>query len=82
MNAGKPNATAFPVVDSISWSTPGDASVGSTAGLSKREWFAGLAMQGIVGSSDTYPIDCPHVARQAVALADALLAELAKEVTP
>lgn len=90
MSAGKPNATAFPVVDSIVWATPGDATVGSTAGLTKREWFAGLAMQGLLaipleggGDCDERLMDSPvKAAACAVACADALLAELAKEPTP
>jgi hypothetical protein len=45
-------------------------------GLTKREWFAGLAVQSVTlnqyGNFET-------VAKKAVAIADALLAELSKE---
>lgn len=50
-------------------------------GLTKREWFAGLAMQGFVLHYSEY-VDCnfetkPHeTAARAVAYADALLREL------
>ena len=51
------------------------ASTHYSTGLTKREYFAGLAMQGLVGKSGFSPI---HDARQAVEQADALLAELSK----
>ena len=42
-------------------------------GLSKREWFAGLAMQGMMAQgSDFKWVDC-------VSAADALIAELSKK---
>jgi hypothetical protein len=50
------------------------------AGLSKREWFAGLAMQGFVtslGSSLTTTHEM--IAEWSVDVADKLIAELAKE---
>lgn len=50
------------------------------AGLTKREHFAGLAMQGILAGlpvSADYSVNV--TARQAVVHADALLAELAKD---
>lgn len=51
-------------------------------GLTKREHFAALALQGIL-AGDWIPADMPRLARQyasdAVALADALLAALADE---
>jgi hypothetical protein len=46
-------------------------------GLTKREWFAGLALQGICASGPTYPDAL--LARDAVRLADALLAELERK---
>ena len=46
-------------------------------GLTKREYFAGLALQGILTSH--YPIeDNSFISEQAVALSDALLPELEK----
>ena len=44
------------------------------AGLTKREYFAALAMQGICASCPT--ISNSNIASEAVNLADALLAEL------
>lgn len=43
-------------------------------GLTKREYFAGLAMQGMASSDLTYE----DIAHDAVKMADALLAELNK----
>ena len=43
-------------------------------GLTKREYFAGLAMQGMASSDLTYE----DIAHDAVKMADALLAELDK----
>lgn len=47
-------------------------------GLTKREYFAGLAMQGIVAASDGWvgESDWAEVARRSVGQADALLAKL------
>lgn len=48
-------------------------------GLSKREHFAGLAMQGILaGLPQTATYDRHETARIAIAHADALIAELAR----
>lgn len=46
-----------------------------TGGLNKREYFAGLAMQGLT-STETFPLD--KVAEESVRLADELLKELEK----
>jgi hypothetical protein len=56
---------------------------GEAIGLSKREYFAGLAMQGICANSqENSPAgDWQTVARDAARAADALLAELEKEPT-
>lgn len=49
-------------------------------GLSVREHFAAMAMQGLVTHHGTIgPIDLSETALRAVQMADALLAELAKE---
>lgn len=45
-----------------------------TDGLSKREYYAGLAMQGFIALGRN--IDAEVVARQSVKFADALLSEL------
>lgn len=50
------------------------------AGLSKREYFAGLAMMALVGSNDEGAGDrLTDIPEYAVQIADALLRELAKE---
>jgi len=50
-------------------------------GLNKREYFAGLAMQGYCGGEFTGQSGMPFsdIAKFAVQLADALLAELSNE---
>lgn len=52
----------------------------SSKGLTKREHFAGLAMQGILsgGLQNVWGLDAEDVAVKAVSLADALLKELEK----
>jgi hypothetical protein len=50
---------------------------GSTAGLSKREYFAGLAMQAYCSSSLMYSFEV--FAKMAVQQADALIEELNKK---
>ena len=49
-------------------------------GLSKREYFAAKAMQGILAATvhAPYVVAGPHIPQLAVQHADALLAELAK----
>jgi hypothetical protein len=65
---------AFPVPD-------GEAANLGYHGLSKREYFAGLAMQAIIASQTT--IKAPYtITDTAVCAADALLAELAKGDKP
>lgn len=52
----------------------------SVTGLSKREYFAGLAMQGLSTTSNKKEARWDEtVAKAAVALADALLTELEKK---
>jgi hypothetical protein len=50
----------------------------TTSGLSKREYFAGLAMQGILANPDFSSVNFPLVAKWAVDCTDILLDELAK----
>lgn len=59
--------------------------VSAQDGMTLREYFAGLAMQAAAGRQDAVaasvqeiPALMEVIARQAVALADALIAELAK----
>ena len=46
---------------------------GNQTGLTKREYFAGLALQGILASKIT---DAQDVAKKAIVYAEALLKEL------
>lgn len=58
----------------------GPEAVAYFVGLSKRELFAAMAMQGICAWGDT--VECysfDRIPGHAVKLADALIAELAKE---
>ena len=47
-------------------------------GLTKREYFAALAMQGLLSHPGTQAT-VDHVAQYSVQMADALIAELSKE---
>jgi hypothetical protein len=51
-------------------------------GLTKRELFAAMAMQGSLGGVPGNHLVPPNLARQSVDYADALLAALAKEPQP
>jgi hypothetical protein len=48
-------------------------------GLTKREYFACLAMQGMIAGSQGLNITIEQFAKQSTLLADALLLELSKE---
>jgi hypothetical protein len=65
------NATdpVFPVADWGACQLPG---------MTKREYFAAMAMQGIIAQMP-HAQEASEIARQSVVCADALLAELAKE---
>jgi hypothetical protein len=64
-----------------------DYTEGNFNGLTKREYFAGLAMQGMVTASH-YSMSIGHLpqldvcVKHAVEMADALLAELEKTAQP
>lgn len=82
------NQPAFPVVmqqvgdDEYRASKPGDPKQFNRpmAGLSKREYFAGLAMQGMAANSHDamFMMKAAQIATTSVQLADALIAELEK----
>lgn len=58
---------------------PAFPQVGSIGGLSKREYFAGLAMQGLLPTSNKQePGWADIVSQAAVIIADTLLDELSK----
>lgn len=64
-----PNDPAFPEIHN-------DSQMLDRHGLTKREYFAGLAMQGILSSKNANPTISVRI--WAVAEADALIAELSK----
>ncbi len=85
-NADKP---AMPLADPEVWEDPSDPSKGTTAatGLTKREHFAAMAMQGMMANEDALrrmaeganeEMVGPNylMASACVTIADALLAEL------
>jgi hypothetical protein len=49
------------------------------SGLTKREYFAAMAMAGMLGDSTTTDVPSTKIALYSVECADALLSELAKE---
>lgn len=61
------------------WPGQGEILATQHFGLTKRALFAAMAMQGILATnSEEYPVES-FAANLAVAYADALIAELAKE---
>lgn len=48
-------------------------------GLTKREYFAALAMQGFIADGASSALDSKWVATRSVEFADAIIAELAME---
>ena len=54
------------------------ANVISTTGLTKREYFAAMAMQGIITNKDGLDIKIERIVESAVDTADALIEELNK----
>jgi hypothetical protein len=49
---------------------------GEVYGLSKREWFAGMALQGLLTQHQYADGICAMSAQRAVSIADAMLEEL------
>lgn len=74
------NEPAFPI--SVQRGQSGEYWTEQEGGLTKREYFAALAMQGLVDFVPGCPAidekDAKHIATYAVRCADALLTELAK----
>lgn len=66
------NKSAFPLVDNVQTGH-------IEAGLTKREYFAAMAMQGAMVNADIDSLCAQGAAEVAVNLADALLAALSKE---
>lgn len=68
-----PDAQAFPSVKMEGWEE-------ADHGLTKREYFAAMAMQGIIGARTGFMVDCgtDNFATWAVQCADRLIEELNK----
>ena len=73
---------AFPVRDS--WWEENDQKITGYLGLTKREWFAGMALQAIINGwtrvNDSYVPECDlrSIAEQSFKIADAMLAKSEK----
>lgn len=71
------NQPAFSAADTI---MDGEIHPPFQKGLSKREWFAGMALQGLLAlHSGEFPPDSNSAAKKSVEYSDALLAELEKQ---
>lgn len=80
MNANKQSGPAFPVSLGSPEGHQDSANTWQHPGLTKREYFAALAMQGLASRDGGNPeVNCAQDVRAAVMYADALLAELAKD---
>lgn len=64
-----PNEPTFPIIS-------GNHVIG--VGLTKREYFAAMAMQGIITNKDGLDIKIERIAESAVDMADTLIEELNK----
>ncbi len=61
--------SAFPIVE------PVDVSFSVSPGMSLRDWFAGMAMQGILREDVEQDLPDVVMARAAYSIADAMIAE-------
>lgn len=78
MSETKGNEPAFPyVIEPQSLGSMQSFGGASFSGLTKREYFAGLMLQGMMARSGTEALK--ERAARAVRIADVLLAELSKE---
>lgn len=84
MSETKPNDR----IDAVPLNVERDLTKAFTKGLTKREHFAALALQGVMSNPNDIPHKTPTedtytaIARVSVGLADALIAELNKKETP
>lgn len=77
----KPDDPAFPAIETVYQLTGGGKHVHIRPGISTRCYIATAALQGLLANSETRGDRCADasVIKAAAALADLLLAELAKE---
>lgn len=67
------NMPAFPQ----SWDpNMGDGLQGGSPGLTKREYFAAIAMQGYIANINSFSASQSEIIKESIYVADALLAEL------
>jgi len=58
---------------------PNDQAFATPNGLTKREYFAALAMQGMLANENSWHVSEYTIAQAAIGQADALINELNKE---
>ena len=85
MTTSKGTEPAFPCIYVVGGEVGSPEQVWHYLGVTKREWFAGLALQGLIAAESRYTAadgepfaDAKTNARAAVELADALLEELTR----
>lgn len=72
------SGSAFPYEDTVRYSneylSPGDKYI--VPGLTKREWFAGMALSGIIANINSRPknVDATFASKQAYRFADGMIA--------
>jgi hypothetical protein len=75
-----PNDPATPTIEHITGNY-GDTHVNTYFGLTKREYFAAMALQGLLVENSS-SINADWTPKQAVKMADALIEELNKNHQP
>lgn len=76
--ANRDGGPAFPIVESVECESGNRDMDCMARGLSKREWFAGQVLQGLLADTE-FNVGPEEAATTAVRYADALLKELSKE---
>ncbi len=73
------NKPAFPIVDEMGYCATDkymESDLNIASGLTKREYFAAMAMQGYMANQNTPHQDAAHIAKYSLEYADELLKQL------
>lgn len=74
---GNKNLPAFPIVKQMVATEHGEQEIPATEGLSKREWFAGMALQGLLAARGNDPnYSYLELVSDAISTADSIIEQL------